>query len=192
MKVTFWGAARKVTGSMYLLELEDGYKILIDCGTDFSSRSQDPLFPFRPSELDLVVLTHAHLDHSGNIPNLFLEGYEGQVLCTPPTLSLTEVILRDAASIHTKALKHLLGKSKSRGIRTAVGNRYMEKQVNEAMDRFITIAFQRKFEIRRGLFVTFIPAGHLLGAASILFETEEEGILKRIVFSGDVGRGNYP
>src|SRR5688500_4827234 len=115
MKLTFWGAARQVTGSMFLLELEDGFKILIDCGTDFSrNKNQDALFPFRPSDIDLVLLTHAHLDHSGNIPNLIIGGYKNQILCTPATFSLAEIILRDSAMIHTQNLKKRMGKEKSR------------------------------------------------------------------------------
>src|SRR6478735_3264743 len=101
MNLTFFGAARQVTGSMFLLELEDGYKILIDCGTDFESRNTSLVFPFHVHEIDLVLLTHAHLDHSGNIPYLYQNGYEGQVLCTPATYSLSKLILNDAASIRS-------------------------------------------------------------------------------------------
>lgn len=195
MKLTFWGAARQVTGSMFLLELEDGFKILIDCGTDFSrNKNQDALFPFRPSDIDLVLLTHAHLDHSGNIPNLIIGGYKNQILCTPATFSLAEIILRDSAMIHTQNLKKRMGKEKSKFKATSsnTGNMYMEKQVTESLEQFVTIGFHKKFEIKENLSVTFYPAGHLLGAAHILLEIIEKGIKKSIVFSGDVGRKNYP
>lgn len=112
MKLQFLGAAKQVTGSMYLLELEDGYKILIDCGTDMEREIdfETPIinksfFPFDASLINLVVLTHAHIDHSGNIPMLFREGYEGQVLCTPPTADLTELLLFDSANLHLRRLK---------------------------------------------------------------------------------------
>lgn len=195
MKLTFWGAARQVTGSMFLLELEDGFKIVIDCGSDFSkNRSQDPLFPFRASEIDLVLLTHAHLDHSGNIPNLIIGGYRKQILCTPATFSLAQIILKDSALIHSRNLKKQLDKSKAKhkASLSPIKNIYLEKQVNEAIEQFVTIAFHKKFEVREGLFVTFIPAGHLLGAAYILVEAEEKGNKKSIIFSGDIGRKNYP
>jgi metallo-beta-lactamase family protein len=195
MKLTFWGAARQVTGSMFLLELEDGFKILIDCGTDFSkNKNQDPLFPFRPSEIDLVLLTHAHLDHSGNIPNLIIGGYKNQILCTPATYSLAEIILRDSALIQTQNLKKRLGKEKSKFKATSsnTGNMYMERQVYESLEQFVTIGFNKRFEINEHLSVTFYPAGHLLGAAYILLDIEEKGIKKSIVFSGDIGRKNYP
>jgi len=112
MKLQFLGAARQVTGSMYLLELEDGYKILIDCGTDMEREidyeapfENNSFFPFDASLINLVVLTHAHIDHSGNIPMLYREGYEGQVLCTPPTAELAELLLMDSASLHLRRLR---------------------------------------------------------------------------------------
>ena len=95
MKLTVWGAAEQVTGSMHLLEV-NGYKILIDCGLDYESGvdlGANENFPFVPSDIDLVVLTHAHIDHSGNLPTLVKLGFEGQVLCTPPTADLTEILL---------------------------------------------------------------------------------------------------
>lgn len=195
MKLTFLGAARQVTGSMYLLELEDNYKILVDCGSDFSKdRNVESFFPFNPSELDLVVLTHAHLDHSGNIPTLFMEGYRGQILCTPATFSLASIILKDSAMIHTQNLKRNIskGKAKRRNSISVARNGYLEKQVNEAIEEFLTIGFDKRFEVKPGVHITFIPAGHLLGAANILIEAEENGKTKKIIFSGDIGRKNYP
>ncbi|MBO9639706.1 MAG: MBL fold metallo-hydrolase, partial [Siphonobacter aquaeclarae] len=107
MKLTFWGAARQVTGSMYLLELEDGYRILIDCGTDMERNIEEEdenrrFFPFDPATVNLVLLTHAHIDHSGNIPNLFRDGYEGQILCTSATYDLTRLLLLDAAYLNQR------------------------------------------------------------------------------------------
>lgn len=180
MKLTFLGAARQVTGSMYLLQLEENYKILIDCGTDFSKNlTGDRFFPFNAGELDLVLLTHAHLDHSGNIPFLFMEGYKGQILCTPPTQDLTDIILKDAATLHSHQLKKRIGRKKNvtRNF-PELRHAYLEKQVNDAVDRFLTIAFNKRFEVKPGLAVTFIPTGHLLGAANILIETEENGRMK--------------
>ncbi|RRN76535.1 MBL fold metallo-hydrolase, partial [Pseudoxanthomonas sp. SGD-10] len=95
MKLTFWGAAEQVTGSMHLLEINN-YRILIDCGLDYESGkdlSHNANFPFSPEDIDLVILTHAHIDHSGNIPTLIKEGYKGQILCTPPTADLSQLLL---------------------------------------------------------------------------------------------------
>src|SRR4051812_31612543 len=101
MKLTIHGAAQQVTGSMHLLELEN-YKILIDCGLDYEkdrSIQSNEDFPFNPADIDVVVLTHAHIDHSGNIPTLVRLGFVGQILCTPPTADLTELLLMDSVNI---------------------------------------------------------------------------------------------
>ncbi len=101
MELTVWGAAEQVTGSMHLLEF-DNYKILIDCGLDYERdtyQEENQNFPFDPTTLDLVVLTHAHIDHTGNLPTLVRMGFQGQVLCTPATADLTEILLMDAVNI---------------------------------------------------------------------------------------------
>ncbi|MDJ1503418.1 MBL fold metallo-hydrolase [Xanthocytophaga agilis] len=207
MKLTFWGAARQVTGSMFLLELEDGYTILIDCGTDLDKQKVErdkllghySLFPFEPSQINLVLLTHAHIDHSGNLPNLIREGYEGQILCTTATLPLADLLLRDAAALNAKRVKELqsepAGKKKKTSKKKFRPNPlelYLEKQVHETTDRFVTIGFNQKFKVSKTISVTFIPTGHLLGAANIVLDIEENGVKKSIGFSGDVGRKNYP
>lgn len=208
MKLTFWGAARQVTGSMFLLELDDDYRILIDCGTEMArdreesaeinfKERQGLLFPFEPSLINLVLLTHAHIDHSGNIPNLIREGYEGQILCTSATYSLTKLLLMDSASLHRNKLKTIHGsrRSSKRSYQPPpdTSEMYLERHVDEAVERFVTIAFQQRFKVRHNMYVTFIPTGHLLGAANILVEIiEENGQTKRIGFSGDIGRHNYP
>ncbi len=204
MKLTFWGAARQVTGSMYLLELEDDFKILIDCGTDMEREidfsqpvtGYQAFFPFEASQINLVLLTHAHIDHSGNIPMLYREGYEGQVLCTQPTAELTEILLYDAANLNQKKLKQAEGDSKKKKKKMdrllIKGDLYLQKDVEDSMGNFVTIQFNRKFKVKDGVWVTFIPAGHLLGAAHIVLEVEEQGKRKRICFSGDIGRNKYP
>jgi metallo-beta-lactamase family protein len=211
MKLTFWGAAQQVTGSMYLLELEDGYRILIDCGSDFESRerhkkdaknkekkeSSPGLFPFEASMLNVVLLTHAHIDHSGAIPNLYKEGYEGQVLCTEATLSLTELLLKDAASLNQKKFNAINStdgqKRKKGGKKQEIPKElYLEKQAKESIDNFVPLAFNRKFKVSDSCNVTFIPSGHLLGAAHIIIDVYENGQKKSLCFSGDIGRKNYP
>ncbi|HEY8401487.1 MAG TPA: MBL fold metallo-hydrolase [Cytophagaceae bacterium] len=197
MKLTFWGAARQVTGSMFLLELKDAYKILIDCGTDLSSHRSKPaseIFPFNPADIDVVLLTHAHIDHSGNIPLLYQQGYKGQILCTSATNALTELLLRDSAFINSKKLQRQERKKRySKQSDTNLSESlFLDRQVDKAVDRFVPIAFNKPFEIRKGLTITFIPTGHLLGAANIVLEVEENGRFRKIGFSGDIGRKNYP
>ncbi|WP_234733738.1 MBL fold metallo-hydrolase RNA specificity domain-containing protein [Tellurirhabdus bombi] len=204
MKLTFWGATRQVTGSMFLLETDDDFRILIDCGSDLDrsvANSESPtenhtgVFPFEASGINLVLLTHAHIDHSGRIPNLFLEGYEGQILCTEPTYDLTELLLRDAASLNQRRLNEM-GRSKKQRVKKRFNELqkelFLEKQVRESMVNVVPIAFNRKFRVADGVDVTFVPAGHLLGAAHIVINVYEDGRKKSICFSGDIGRHNYP
>jgi metallo-beta-lactamase family protein len=203
MKLQFLGAAKQVTGSMYLLELEDGYKILIDCGTDMereidfeTSIVNKSFFPFDASLINLVVLTHAHIDHSGNIPMLFREGYEGQVLCTPPTADLTELLLFDSANLHLRRLKAAQGESNKKHKQMdrllRKGDMYLQKDVENSLENFVTLQFNKKFTIKPGLEITFFPAGHLLGAAHLYLSITEGEEIKTLGFSGDIGRNNYP
>jgi metallo-beta-lactamase family protein len=101
MKLTVWGAAQQVTGSMHLLE-SNNYSILVDCGLDYEKDTwleENEQFPFMPSDIDVVILTHAHIDHSGNLPTLVRHGFDGQILCTAPTADLTELLLLDSVNI---------------------------------------------------------------------------------------------
>ncbi len=201
MKLTFWGAARQVTGSMYLLEVDD-YRVLIDCGLDFDRdekqrkelyEAQNGVFPFDVTLINTVLLTHAHIDHSGNIPNLYKEGFEGRVICTDPTYALTAILLKDAAGLNQKRLNAYSGGKKRKGKRKELpGDLYLEKQVNDALENFVTVSFGKKYRIADHVTVTFIPAGHLLGAAHVYIEAWEAGVKKTICFSGDIGRKNYP
>ncbi|RVU26771.1 MBL fold metallo-hydrolase [Sandaracinomonas limnophila] len=203
MKLHFLGAARQVTGSMFMLELED-YKILIDCGTDMErtidySQPAEPsktFFPFDASLINLLILTHAHIDHSGNIPMLYREGFEGQILCTSPTADLTEILLYDSASLNLRKLKAAQGDSRKKQKKMdnllKKGDLYLNKDVDDAIKNFVCIQFNRKFQIIDNVWITFYPAGHLLGAAHVVLEVLEEGVTKKIGFSGDIGRKDYP
>jgi len=199
MRLTFFGATRKVTGSMFLLELEDDYRILIDCGTNLDQQNLDENyykfgnFPFDASLVNTVFLTHAHIDHSGQIPNLYVDGFEGQVLCTNPTLELTELLLHDSANLNAKQLKRVEKSHKKskkwKSIETA--GLYLRRQVEEAISNFVPIAFKQRFKFKEDGYVTFFPAGHLLGAAHLLIEIKVNGEFKKIGFSGDIGRKNF-
>ncbi len=193
MKLTIHGAARQVTGSMHLLQVGQ-YKILIDCGLDYEkdrSIQSNENFPFNPGEIDVVVLTHAHIDHSGNLPTLVRMGFNGQILCTPPTADLTELLLLDSVSIfmHKSQKKGRHGKGK---FNTSTQPLYLQKHVMDTVERFVTIGFNKPFRVNGDIELTFIPVGHLLGAAAAVFKINEHGEEKTIAFTGDIGRKNYP
>lgn len=193
MKLTIHGAARQVTGSMHLLEV-GRFKILIDCGLDYEKDHHiqtNENFLFRPEDIDVVVLTHAHIDHSGNLPTLVRLGFEGQILCTAPTADLTELLLLDSVNIFLhkadKGRKNRKGKYNS-----GAQPLYLQKHVMDTVDRFVTIGFNKPFRINGDIELTFIPVGHLLGAAAAVFKITEDGAEKSIAFTGDIGRKNYP
>ena len=192
MKLTIWGAARQVTGSMHLLQL-DNYNILIDCGLDYERETyqdENQNFPFLPSDIDVVILTHAHIDHSGNLPTLVRMGFAGQILCTAPTADLTELLLLDSVNIFlSKQRKVRRGK---RGSHSGPSPLYLHKHVMETVERFVTIGFNKPFKLNGQITLTFISVGHLLGAAAAVLNIDDNGIKKCIAFSGDLGRKNYP
>ncbi|MBX2842773.1 MAG: MBL fold metallo-hydrolase [Flammeovirgaceae bacterium] len=201
MKLTIWGAAKQVTGSVFLLELEDDFRVLIDCGMDMGKgQSTDALypgsaFPFDASTINLVILTHAHLDHSGRIPNLLREGFEGKIICTSPTKELSELLLLDSANINRRKIKYFQKKrSRNPGYKPDFNpdEIYLEKDVNKSLELFLTLPFNKRTKVKKDLLLTLIPTGHLLGAANVLLEVFEGGKSKKIMFSGDVGRSNYP
>ncbi|RZJ79865.1 MAG: MBL fold metallo-hydrolase [Flavobacterium sp.] len=191
MELTVWGAAQQVTGSMHLLQTNN-YNILVDCGLDYEKgtyQEENQYFPFDPASIDVVILTHAHIDHSGNLPTLVRMGFEGQILCTPPTADLSELLLLDSVNIFLskQSKKPRRGKGRS-----GPAPLYLQKHVMETVDRFVTIGFNKPFKINGGITLTFVPAGHLLGAAAAVLEITENGSTKKIGFTGDLGRKNYP
>ena len=192
MKLTIWGAAQQVTGSMHLLEI-DTYRILVDCGLDYERDTwveENEKFPFDPSSIDVVILTHAHIDHSGNLPTLVRMGFGGQILCTPPTADLSELLLLDSVNIFlSKQRKKRRGK---REFSSGPKPLYLHKHVMETVDRFVTIGFNKTFRINGDINLVFIPVGHLLGAAAAVLTINQNGKEKSIAFSGDIGRKNYP
>ncbi|MEO5911798.1 MAG: MBL fold metallo-hydrolase [Pelobium sp.] len=198
MKLTVWGAAEQVTGSMHLLEVE-GYKILIDCGLNYEGGvelAENENFPFNPFDIDLVVLTHAHIDHSGNLPTLVKAGFEGQILCTYPTSDLTQLLLSDSVNIfmrkQDKSKRHKkFHRNKNRSFQTNQPL-YLQKHVNDTADRIVPIAYHKAFRINDQISLILIPTGHLLGAAAAHFTIREKGEIKTIAFTGDIGRKNYP
>jgi metallo-beta-lactamase family protein len=194
MKITFWGAAKQVTGSMHMLTLENGYNILVDCGMNYEQKRElheeafD--FPFRPQDIDLVILTHAHIDHSGNLPALIDRGYQGKIICTTATAELTKFLLFDSANIQLQEYRSKLARAKIQKRRLVPKPIYFDKQVELMMDRIVTWHFDKPFSINENVSIILREAGHLLGAASIEIIVTEGGVQQRIGFTGDLGRGN--
>jgi metallo-beta-lactamase family protein len=192
MKIKFCGAARQVTGSMHLVELESGYKVLIDCGLDYEQqrdfhRDPEVLFLFDPKSIDCVILTHSHVDHSGNLPTLVKAGFGGKIICTPPTAELTGFLLLDSLRIMESESKKKSQKGKNR--KKSQRSLYGYKDLREAAERFVTVHFYQPFTINDELEITFREAGHILGAASVLMTVREKEKTIRIGFTGDLG--NY-
>lgn len=179
MKYTCWGAAKQVTGSMHLLELDSGYTILIDCGIDYEDKTNKEInarFPFDARSVDVLILTHAHIDHSGNIPNLVKNGFKGEIICTEPTAFLLEKLWIDSVNIQNNNSKR----------RNSV-KLYGFKEVKEANEQIFTLPFYERFELNDDVAFTLHEAGHIIGAASVRFEIKEGGDTKIIGFTGDLG-----
>jgi len=197
MKFISYGAARQVTGSMHLLELENGFRVLIDCGLDYETKKKsltdnNRFFDFDVKSIDVVILTHAHIDHSGNLPNLVKQGYAGQILCTAPTYDFCSHLLMDSVNVQLSELNKNNTKGKRRKPKATNTSDllYTPKDVMETLRRMVTFNFNKEIEIADGMHFTFVPAGHILGAASVLFRVEEKGKEIKIGFTGDLGRVN--
>lgn len=183
MNYTCWGAARQVTGSMHLLELQSGYKILIDCGLDYeenTAHNPNIRFPFEPSEIDLLILTHAHIDHSGNIPNLVKQGFEGEIICTEPTAYLLDKLWSDSVNIMNSERKR-----KKNGVKL-----FGHKDIQNSLSQVLTLTFNKEFKVNNELSIEFYEAGHIIGAASIRLSIREGDTIKTIGFTGDLGNYN--
>jgi metallo-beta-lactamase family protein len=193
MQITFHGAARTVTGSKHLLTLANGQKLLLDCGffqghgsdTDEMNRH----FGFNPSEIDHMILSHAHIDHSGNIPNLVKQGFKGNIYCTPATRDLCVIMLADTAHIQENDLKYINRAREAKGY-DIIKPIYSMKDVDEAMNHFVTVPYRKAFKINDNIQFTFTDSGHILGAAGINLSIRENEKTSRIFFSGDIGRPN--
>ena len=195
MKLKFCGAAGTTTGSQHLLEV-NGKRILLDCGL-YQGRRQDEYeinccFPhLDPASIDAVVLSHAHIDHSGNLPNLCSKGYSGNIYATFATRDLCQIMLADCARIQASDVEWLNKRLKKEGqpLREPI---YSVEDADACMRQFVNVGYDRPLPISDGVSLTFLDAGHILGSAQVLLEIEdqEDGEKKRFLFSGDVGRGD--
>ncbi len=194
MKIQFFGAAQTVTGSQHLLSI-NGKKILLDCGLYQGKRKEafeiNRNFPFNPSDVDVMILSHAHIDHSGNIPNLVKNGFSGQIYATSATVDLCQIMLRDSAYIQERDVE-FVNKKRIKQNKNPFEPLYTIQEVEQAMDQFVGVQYNKLTEVAPGVTLQFIDAGHILGSAGVLLEIEENKKKFRFCFSGDIGRPDMP
>ena len=191
MKITFIGATHEVTGSCYYLEAA-GKKFLVDCGMEQGPdyyENQD--IPVKGSDLDFVLLTHAHMDHSGNLPAIYAKGFQGPIYATQATCHLCDIMLRDSAHIQMFEAEWRNRKGRRQGKPEFVPAYTMEDAMG-VIQNFVPCPYEKTIKPAEGISVRFVDAGHLLGSASIEVIIQEDGKEKKIVFSGDIGNLNQP
>jgi len=194
MKVTFLGAARTVTGSNFLVEAA-GKKFLVDCGM-YQGKVEDKLdnsdpFLYSPSEIDFMLLTHAHIDHSGRIPKLYKEGFEGKVIATKATCDLCSIMLPDSGHIQETEMEWKNKKRRREG-KKELEPLYTVEEAYACLDLFDPVDYDEIIEIDDNLSVRFNDAGHMLGSAIIEIWVIEDGKTTKVVFTGDIGNNDLP
>ena len=192
MQITFFGAARTVTPSCYLLEHE-GFTFLVDCGLGQGNddKKSGSGLGFNAGDIDAVILTHAHIDHSGKLPLLAKKGYRGPVYATSATAELSGILLLDSASIQESEAEWKSRKNQREG-RLPVEPLYNTDDARAALELFTAVPYKTPCELCEGLSFTFIDAGHLLGSCSVIITYSENGTERRLVFSGDIGNTAVP
>ena len=195
MKLSFHGAAQDVTGSCHLFECA-GLRILIDCGMFQGSRHADEdnsdAFGFDPSEIDFLLLTHAHLDHCGRIPLLVMRGFQGEIISTEATRDLAKLIMMDSAHIQEEDASRASRRMRRQG-QGDIEPLYDVSDALHALDYFgRNVVYNEALVLNDNVSARFINAGHILGSASIVIEATENGAARRIVFSGDIGNRGHP
>jgi len=191
MKIAFHGAARTVTGSKHLLTLVNGKKYLLDCGM-FQGMGKDTdamnrVWGFYPEEVDTLILSHAHIDHSGLIPKLVKDGFKGKIYSTPATKELTAVLLEDSAGIQENDVKYENKRRAQEGLPYLMPL-YTTEDAMIAMDHFVMVEYGVWFKVDDNIEVMYTDAGHIIGSAVVHLKVNENGVVRRLTFSGDVGR----
>lgn len=195
MKISFHGAARTVTGSKHLVHLHPDKKILLDCGM-FQGMGKETItlnneFGFEPSEVDYVVISHAHIDHIGLLPKLVKEGYEGKIYCTKATAALARLLLRDSANIQEMDTKYVNRIRKEKG-QEPVSPLYTLEDVENAVQKFSILPYDEWISIDEQIEVMYTEMGHIIGSTSVHLKLKENGKESRLTFSGDIGRYGDP
>lgn len=194
MNITFLGAAKTVTGSCYLIETKDT-KFLVDCGMFQGSKNEAILnaepFSFNPGDIDFMLLTHAHIDHSGRIPKLYMDGFKGTIYATKPTVQLCGIMLPDSGHIQ-ETENEWTNRKRQRAGKSAVKPIYTVKEATECLRLFKGISYDEIVNISKDIKVKFNDAGHILGSAIIEIWVKENGKETKVVFSGDLGNKDMP
>jgi metallo-beta-lactamase family protein len=191
MKIAFHGAARTVTGSKHLITLKNGKKVLLDCGmfqgmgkeTDALNRD----FGFDAKQVDMMILSHAHIDHSGLIPKLVKDGFEGTIFCTPATKELTTVLLKDSAEIQEDSIKYINKRRKAEGL-PYLQPLYTTENAERAIQHLTAKNYGEWFDVTDGVQAMYTDAGHIIGSACVHIRVNENGKQITLTFSGDIGR----
>ena len=194
MKINFMGAVRTVTGSQHLLEI-NGKTIMLDCGL-FQGKRKEAFEKNRSDfckgeSIDCLILSHAHIDHSGRIPCLVRNGFNGDIFCTSATRDLCAVMLMDSAFIQEKDVEFVNRRRQQQG-QHLFEPLYTKADVARSMDQFVGLSYNRPHQLFPGISLTLVDAGHMLGSAHVILEFEERGQKRRLVFSGDIGRPDIP
>ena len=194
MQLRFLGAARTVTGSMHLLEV-NGRRLLLDCGLAQGRRKEafelNRNLLFDPAALDAVLLSHAHIDHSGNLPSLPRRGFTGKIYCTPATRDLAGYMLLDSAHIQESDVAYV-NKRRARQGKQLFEPLYARNDAEAVLRHFAAVDYEQTFEPIPGVRAQFLDAGHILGSAVVVLDLEENGRRVRLAFSGDLGRNGHP
>jgi metallo-beta-lactamase family protein len=194
MTIEFQGAARTVTGSMHLLHI-NGKRVLLDCGLFQGKRAdaneRNRVFPFEPGSIDAVILSHAHIDHSGNLPGFVKQGYRGTIYCTPATKDLCSIMLADSGHIQEKDAEYLNKRQDRRGEKP-VEPLYTVQDAQSAIEQLAGVPYEKEFSVLPNVTAKFADAGHILGSASVVVTITENGTTKKLGFTGDLGRWNMP
>ncbi len=196
MHISFYGAARTVTGSQHLIEV-NGKQILLDCGLYQGHRAESAErnrhLPFDAAAVDVMVLSHAHIDHSGNIPNLVKSGFEGEIVCTYATRDLCATMLLDSAHIQERDVEYVNKRRKKRG-EDPVDPLYTQQDALNSLKYFTSQSYDKSRVIAPGVTLTLLDAGHMLGSAIVVLDIEDQEAHedRRLVFSGDLGRVGIP